>query len=137
MTQAPDVLEGTPVLRFAAGLPGFAGAQRFALVEAFGAESPFALLRSIEDPDLAFVVTHSAPFFPNYAIDLDDAAVERLGLVASDDAIVLLIVTLGPTLEESTANLLGPLVVNRSTCEAMQVVLPDAGRNLKTPLLAA
>jgi flagellar assembly factor FliW len=137
MTQTSDVLEDTPILRFAAGLPGFAGTHRFALIEAFGCESPFALLRSVEDPDLAFVVTHSAPFFPNYSIDLDDAEVERLGLVTSDDAIVLLIVTLGSTLEDSTANLLGPIVVNRTTCEAMQVVLSDPGRDAKTPLLAA
>jgi flagellar assembly factor FliW len=137
MTQTSEVLEDTPVLRFAAGLPGFAGAHRFALVESFGPESPFAMLRSIDDPDLAFVVAHPTPFFPGYAIDLDDAEVDGLGLRRAEDAIVLLIVTLGETLEDSTANLLGPIVVNRGTGEAMQVVLPAGGTATKTPLLAA
>jgi flagellar assembly factor FliW len=136
MTQTSQIV-GTPVLRFAAGLPGFAGVHRFALVEVFGPESPFALLRSIEDPDLAFVVTHPTPFFPTYAVDLDDAAADQLKLGGSDDAIVLLIVTLGDTLEASTANMRGPIVVNRTTGEAMQVVLQDDGTTTKTPLLAA
>ena len=64
-------------------------------------------------------------FYPDYEFDLDDAAAERLGLAVADDAIVLAVVTLRDRPEDATLNLLGPIVVNRHTHEAAQIVLPD------------
>jgi flagellar assembly factor FliW len=136
---APAPLAAVPqLLRFEHGLPGFPDSHRFALVTDAdadaGACSPFALLRSLDDDDLAFVVTHPFAFFPDYAVDLDDATLGRLELEDADDAVVLLIVTLGPTLAATTANLLGPIVVNCRNRRAIQAIATTSPYDAQTPL---
>lgn len=124
-----------PELRFASGLPGFPEAQRFVLV--YGADdNPFALLRSLDDPDLAFAVVSPAVFFPDYAPELDDESAARLGLLDTDDALVLVIVTVPERATDATANLLAPVVVNRRTRQASQVVLAGSDYGVRVPLVS-
>ena len=46
---------------------------------------------------------------------------------SADDALLLVIVTVAKPIEASTANLLGPIVVNRHTRTAAQAVLSNSG----------
>jgi flagellar assembly factor FliW len=124
-------------LHFAAGLPGFPSARRFRLTRWGGEDSPFSLLESTEVDGLAFVVAHPLEFFPEYAPEVDDDTVERLGLGDADDALVLVIVTVPDDPRGATANLVGPVIVNRRTLEAVQAVLTDVTYDLRTPLVAA
>jgi flagellar assembly factor FliW len=124
-------------ITFAAGIPGFPEAHRFN-IEAWGDdESPFLLLSCADDPNLAFVVVSPWPFYPDYAIDIDQTTVERLHLNSSDDALILAIVTIGEEPKDSTLNLLGPIVVNRKTGAALQVVLHDSGYDVRSPITGA
>jgi flagellar assembly factor FliW len=50
---------------------------------------------------------------------------------------VFVVVTLRERPEDSTLNLLGPIVVNRHSHEAAQVVLPSAGYSVRAPLAVA
>ncbi len=130
---ATDLVEIT----FPAGLPGFPNAHRFDLAPWGPAGSPFMLLSSADDPDVGFVVVAPWVFYPEYEFELDSATAERLGLASPDDAIILTVVTLRDRPEESTLNLLGPIVVNRFSHEAAQVVLPTAGYSVRAPLAVA
>ncbi len=128
-----------PVLEFADGIPGFPGATRFVLVRLD--ESGLVLdLQSLDDPAARFVVVPSVAFFPDYAPEIDDVTAVRLGLGTSDtapaDALVLLMVTVGDSLAESTANLMAPIVVNTAAQTAAQVVLDDPSLPLRAPLAA-
>jgi flagellar assembly factor FliW len=124
-------------IRFPTGLPGFPDAQRFTLVEWGGDDSPFSLLRSLDAGDLEFLVTHPLTFFPDYAPEVDDETVERLGLAGPDDALVLVIVTVPEQAADATANLAGPIVINRHTLQGVQAVLSSPAYDLRTPLLTA
>jgi flagellar assembly factor FliW len=126
-----------PELHFRAGLPGFPGERRFALVRWGTHEGPYSVLVDLDDTDIRFLVAPPGLFFPNYAVDLDDQSVEILDLSDSTEALVLMIVTLGERPQDATANLLGPVVINTRTHEGLQVVLPEAGYSTKVPLLAA
>ncbi|HWS44512.1 MAG TPA: flagellar assembly protein FliW [Acidimicrobiia bacterium] len=130
---ATDLVEIT----FPAGLPGFPNAHRFELSPWGPAGSPFMLLASSDDPDVGFVVVPPWVFYPEYEFELDTASAERLALARPDDAVVFAVVTLRDKAEESTLNLLGPIVVNRFTHEAAQVVLPSAGYSVRAPLAIA
>ena len=130
---ATDVAE----INFPAGLPGFPHAHKFDLAPWGPAGSPFLLLSSADDPDVGFVVVPPWVFYPTYEFELDTGAAERLGLNAADDAVVFAVVTLRDRPEDSTLNLLGPIVVNRYTHEAAQVVLPSAGYSVRAPLAVA
>ena len=112
--------EHLPELYFAGGLPGFPDARRFVLVRLGDEASPFSVLRSLDDgeddrPGLEFVVTHPAMFFPDYEPEIDDDVAGRLELKSAEDALLLVIVTVADPVSASTANLLGPIVVNRHT----------------------
>ncbi len=124
-------------LHFAAGLPGFPSARRFRLTRWGGEDSPFSLLESTEVDGLAFVVAHPLEFFPEYAPEVDDDTAGRLGLADADDALVLVIVTVPDDPRGATANLVGPVIVNRRTLEAVQAVLTDVTYDLRTPLVPA
>ena len=127
-----DAIPELPELQFASGLPGFPDARRFVLVRLGDEPSPFSVLRSLDDgPDIApaveFVVTHPSLFFPDYEPEIDDDIAARLELKSADDALLLVIVTVADPVAASTANLLGPIVVNRHTRAAAQAVLGNSG----------
>jgi flagellar assembly factor FliW len=130
---ATDIAE----INFPAGLPGFPQAHRFELAPWGPAGSPFLLLSSIEDAEIGFVVVPPWVFYPEYEFELDTGTAERLALNASEDAVVFAVVTLRERPEDSTLNLLGPIVVNRFSHEAAQVVLPSAGYSVRAPLAIA
>jgi flagellar assembly factor FliW len=133
-TQAEtDVVE----ISFPAGLPGFPHAHQFDLAPWGPAGSPFMLLTARDDSDVGFVVVPPWVFYPDYEFELDSATAERLGLERAEDAVVFAVVTLRDRPEDSTLNLLGPIVVNRLTHEAAQVVLPSAGYSVRAPLAIA
>jgi flagellar assembly factor FliW len=118
-------------------LPGFPHVHRFRLSPWGPPGSPYLLLRAVDDPDVGFVVVPPWVFYPDYEFDLDDASAERLGLSVADDAIVLAVVTLRDRPEAATLNLLGPIVVNRHTHDAAQVVLPTSSYSVRAPLAVA
>jgi flagellar assembly factor FliW len=124
-------------IRFPAGLPGFPHVHKFRLNPWGPPGSPYLLLRAVDDPDVGFVVVPPWVFYPDYEFDLDDSTAERLGLVVADDAIILAVVTLRDRPDEATLNLLGPIVVNRHTHEAAQIVLPTTSYSVRAPLAVA
>ncbi|MGE3621022.1 MAG: flagellar assembly protein FliW [Acidimicrobiia bacterium] len=124
-----------PEIVFDRGLPGF-DLRRFALVEVSD-ESPVMCLRSLEDAAVEFVVAPPGLFFDDYDVDLDDDTVARLGLAGPEDALVLVIVNLHAGPREATANLLAPIVVNRRTRAAEQVVLTGALDDVSRSLVPA
>jgi len=128
-----DVVE----INFPAGLPGFPQAHRFELAPWGPAGSPFMMLSSVDDPEVGFVVVPPWVFYPDYEFELDNGTAERLSLQGSEDAVVFAVVTLRDRPEDSTLNLLGPIVVNRFTHEAAQVVLPTSGYSVRAPLAIA
>jgi flagellar assembly factor FliW len=114
------------------GLPGFPSVRRFVL-ESWGvADGPFSLLRSVES-DTEFLVADPDVFFPDYTAEIDDETAAWLGLQDAVDASLYVIVTVGERAEQATANLLGPIVVNRASGRAIQAVLHE-GFSTRQPL---
>lgn len=118
-------------LNFAAGLPGLPDAHRFRVERLTGELEPFFLMRSVDRPEICFVLIAPAMLFPNYSIEIEEQYVSNLSLHSAEDAVVMLIITLG---ERPTANLLGPLVVNRHTGTAAQVVQYQSAYRAAEPL---
>ena len=129
-------IEDERVLTFPEGLPGFPAATRFALIEVADNDA-FLWLQSVEDPALAFLSAVPWSFFPDYAPEVPDAQQELLDLTDANDALVLCLLTVRREEREVTANLLGPLVVNKHTRIGRQVVLADSDYPLRAPLVAA
>lgn len=123
-----------PAVDFPAGLPGFPGARSFTLVRWGASEGPYSVLVDLGDPGVRFLVVPPAVFFPDYAVDLDDAIAAALELDDADDCLLLVIVTLGARAQDATANLLGPIVINVRNRRGAQAVLSDSGYSTRVPL---
>lgn len=123
-----------PVLEMVEPLLGFPDRRHFALIR-LDDDGMVCALRSLDEPDLRFVVVPPDAFFPDYAPEIDDATAETLGATSAEDLLVLVMVNAADSADGATANLLAPVVVNHRTRKAVQVVLPDESLSLRTPLL--
>jgi flagellar assembly factor FliW len=113
------------IIHMPEGLLGFEDARRFVLLS-HPSEDPLMWLRMLDQPRASFLVVPSFLVLPDYQPDIPDEDAALLGLLDPDDALVLNIVTLHPD-GEATANLKGPIIVNRHTLRAKQVVLMNGG----------
>ncbi len=111
-------------VRMPAGLLGFEQMKDYLLIAKPG-EAPFHWLQVKNNPSLAFVVIEPAYFLPDYQPDIPQADVDFLGLTSPDDAAVYVIVTVFGS-RRATVNLKGPIVINRNTGLAKQVVIANA-----------
>lgn len=114
-------------------LIGFPESRRFVLRPLGPAFEPYAAMSSLEEPGLEFVVVPPGALFPDYVIELPSDDVQALGLRQADDAVVLVLVTRRDR-PVPTVNLMGPVVVNRRTRRALQVVLESAGYGSAVPV---
>jgi flagellar assembly factor FliW len=135
-TDAPDGADGDglvdgAVLDFGGGIPGFPTSRHFRLETLAPELQPFCVMRSVSETGISFVLVAPGTLFPDYTIEIDEQHVANLGLESADDAMVFTIVTLG---RPPTANLLGPLVVNRRTKAAAQVVQYQSSYRAAEPL---
>jgi flagellar assembly factor FliW len=121
------------VLTFDDGMPGFPGRQRFSIVSQPGLE-PFLTLESIDAGGPSFVVVPPAAVIEDYEVPVDNDTAGALGIAEPDDAFMLAIVAVGGPEGGHTVNLLGPIVVNRHSGQARQVVLVDSDYPLRHPL---
>ena len=106
------------------GLLGFERIKEYVLL-ADPAEEPFLWLQVSNDANLAFLVVAPQPLLPSYKPEISPEDVAFLGLDSAADAAVLSIVTVrGPN--HATLNLKGPIVLNRRTLVAKQVIPANA-----------
>jgi flagellar assembly factor FliW len=120
------------VITFAKGLLGFPQHLRFCLLEP-GDDACFFWLQSVDDPELAFVVTDPSLFVPEYAVQIRPEQMQSLDLKDLGDAQVFVIVNkVDQTL---TGNLQGPLVVNTLTRAGEQMVLAEKKWTTRHPLM--
>jgi len=82
-------------LHFTAGLPGFPAARHFDSVRWGGPESPFVVLTGHEPMKIQFVLVATESYFPDYRPEFSAEYLAAVGLDRAEDAVVLVIVTLG------------------------------------------
>ena len=84
---------------------------------------PFMWMRDKDDSGLSFLVIEPMWVLSEYEIELYEQDKETLELQTADDALVLLILTVGKNNQNITANLIGPVVINRKTQTGKQVLI--------------
>ena len=107
------------------GLVGCPSWRRFRIDPAPG-DLPVFVLESLDEEGLQFLAIDPSTLIADYAaaIPADDLSV--LGLADIREAQLLVLLTLQQA-QHITANLLGPLVIDRASGAARQVVLVDSG----------
>lgn len=127
-----DTLE----IELPAGLIGMPQLRRFE-VAALPESWPFVSLRSLNTEQIHFLAVSPQNLLPDYQLELGDDDAEALGLSSADDALIYNIVTVhSGERQYVTANLIGPIVVNRRTRIARQVILANSDDfSAKHPLI--
>ncbi|PIQ28735.1 flagellar assembly protein FliW [bacterium (Candidatus Blackallbacteria) CG17_big_fil_post_rev_8_21_14_2_50_48_46] len=121
-------------LEFASqGLLGFENLKRYSL-SAYDPQTPFYWLRSIEDPELAFIVMEPRFLVEDYGFDLPDEIATELEIQTSESAFVLVLLTIPEDITRISANLAAPLIFNRQSNRGRQVVLEAAQYPLRLPI---
>ena len=129
----PKVSGTGKILHLPFGLLGFEQIKQYQLISN-SEEAPFGWLQVLNDPSLAFLVVSPFDVLTTYAPDIAAEDAQSIGLEKPEDAQLLNIVTLR-TGAPSTVNLKGPIVVNRHTLVAKQVIPANAAEySLRHPL---
>ncbi|MEU4016716.1 flagellar assembly protein FliW [Microbacterium sp. NPDC028030] len=121
----------TAALTFVSPPPGLAPHVEFVLAPVEGADGLFAM-RAVQDAELRLYLVDPRSVLTDYAPILTDEQAEGLGLGSADDALVLVVAH--PSAEGVSVNLLAPVIVNRTTGAASQVILEDQDHPLRAPL---
>ena len=119
------------VVHFADGIPAFEDEHEFVIVP-YDEESPYVFLQSLTTPDLAFLMTVPFVFFPDYAFELDDENQGKLNLYKLEDMLIYTLITVnGGQVQDMTANLMAPVVINTANMRARQIVLDRSSYTTK------
>lgn len=105
-----------------AGLFGYEKLKEYVLLDA--ERQPFYYLQSMDTAGLCFILISPFLFRPDYELNISDDELAEIGLTDQKNALVFSIVTI-PSDGPMTANLQGPLVINRDTRLGKQVILGD------------
>lgn len=131
--EAHDVSGDIPVLELVRPMVGFPDLHRFALARLVD-DGLICDFRSLDDPQVSFVVVPPGEFFDDYTPEIDDETVAALGVEQADDLLTLVLVTLGDSAESATVNLRAPLLINHRNRRATQAILDDPELAMKAPL---
>lgn len=122
------------VLRFPEGLVGFETLRDF-VVMPNEKEGPLFWIQSVEDPQMAFILTDPTQFYYDYKVVPDGRERGKLGISDSDDCHVVSVVTVSPE-RNITLNLAAPILFAPTTNQALQVILEGTQFSPQTPLPA-
>jgi flagellar assembly factor FliW len=95
---------------------------------------PFYWLQSLDVEQVAFILINPFLFRPDYELNIDDEDLQDIGLSGPEKALIFTVVTI-PSDGAMTANLQGPLVINRDTRTGKQAVLTDPRWKTKHDIL--
>lgn len=124
-------IDETKIVHFAQGIPAFEDEHEFVIIP-YDEKSPFVFLQSLATPDLAFLMTIPYVFFKDYEFEIDDATEQQLGFKGPDDVIVYALLTIPQgSIEDMTANLMAPILINQKTMAAKQIVLEKSAYTTK------
>ena len=116
-------IEEKDVIGFADGIPAFEDEHEFVVLP-YEEGTPYMFLQSMMTPELAFLMTDPFVFFPDYSFELDDENMEKLAINSMDDVLVCTLISVPRSgVADMTTNLLAPVVINRHTMQARQIVL--------------
>ena len=121
-------------ITFSQGLFGFETRKDYVLLDA--EQQPFYWLQSIESKDVAFVLINPFQFRPDYEVDIDNEELAEIGVADPEKVLIFAIVTIPSDGGPMTANLQGPLVINRDTRCGRQVVLTNPRWKIKHDVIA-
>lgn len=105
---------------FPYGILGFEDLGDYVLLDA--SQPPFYWLQSLSNHEVAFVLIDPHIFRPDYNLEIPEEDLEDLGIAKRDEMLVFAIVTIPEKQEQISANLQGPIIINKQNKLAKQCI---------------
>lgn len=121
------------VINFKDGVLGFEQLKHFFVVDP-GDQTLILWFQSIDDEATAFPIIEPKIFNPNYSIHLLPIELASLNLESVVDASVYTILTIPKNVNEMSANLKAPIIINNKTKLARQIVLQNSKLEVQYPM---
>jgi len=122
-------------LLFPEGLVGFEELRKF-VVMPNEKDGPLFWIQSVEDPQVAFILTDPTSFYYDYKVVPDSRERQKLGIDEDGDCLIVSVVSL-PEDRKITLNLAAPILFAPETNRALQVILEGTNFSPQTPLPSA
>ena len=120
-------IEEDQIILFPYGIYGFEDFNRFVLLHDKDYEEEnetvFRFLQCADDEQLCFTVIDPEYIERGYNPALPENYIKKLGIFSREDLVYLVIALISENLEESTANMQGPIVINTKNMMGAQVIL--------------
>ena len=121
-------------ITFPRGLFGFEKYMDYLLLDA--ERQPFYWLQSMDLEQVAFVLVNPFLFRPDYEMNISNEELAEIDIHSPEKALIFSIVTIPTDGGPITANLQGPLVINRDTRTGKQAVLSDTRWKTRHDIMA-
>ena len=120
------------VIDFPRPLYGLDAARRYCLLS-YDEAGCFHWLQAVDAPTIAMVVTDPFRFFPEYQIEIPDAAAELLQATAASEIAIYTLLTIAEE-RRVTTNLLGPIAINHEARVGLQLIQNESRYTTRHPL---
>ena len=119
-------------LQFPEGLVGFEDLRAF-VVMPNEKEGPLFWIQSVDDPQVAFILTDPTGFYFDYKVVPDGRERQKLGIDEDDECLIVSVVSVSAD-RKITLNLAAPILFAPETNRALQVILEGTQFSPQTPL---
>lgn len=128
------VYEENEIINFKRPIPGFKEYTRYIVKDIEGSE-PFKLLQSLDNCELAFIIISPFNVEDNYEINLSEETINRLQIESPEDVMLYSTVTLHSKVENITANLKAPIIININNKTGEQCIIDNEKYGIRHPLM--
>jgi flagellar assembly factor FliW len=116
------------------GLFGFEDYTEYVLLDA--EHEPFFWLQSVDSKEIAFILINPFFFRKDYEVNVTNEDLADIRITAPENALIFVIVTIPQDGSSMTANLQGPVIINKETMTGMQAVLSDSKWKTRHDIMA-
>ncbi len=111
------------IINFVQGPLAFEDYKKFFIIDPEENDFPFKLLQSAEEESLGFILTDPFTFKPDYDIELNEDVLQELEIEKPEDILVFVFLVIPDKVEDISANLVAPIIINAEKKLAKQVIL--------------
>ncbi len=104
---------------------GFPESKSFILIGTMTEDFPFVWLQSVDEEQVAFLVTNPFFFKEGYDFNINEADMKDLGITENDEIEIAATVVVPSEVQDATMNLKSPIVINFMGKTAKQIILDE------------
>lgn len=127
-------IEEEHVIQFSQPIFGFEEYRRFVLINDSNMGNGICWLQSVEEKQVCFIMLNPLEIKPDYAPAVNDEVLDQLKAEPDDELDCWVLLVIGKTFKQSTANLKSPIIVNHKANLAVQVIL-DQDYAIRQPVI--